>query len=78
MAMTCLPLSTAPPFIHNRFCIEFSFLFAGTKRRGQGLKGTLEKFSNYGKLMHRLAIGFFPKARLSITFDHYLQPVIDP
>ena len=70
--------SSAPPLIHNRFCRDFSILFPGTKRRGQGFKGTLEKFSNYGKLMHWLAIGFFPKARLSITFDRYLQPVIDP
>ena len=65
MAMNCL---------HR----DFSFLFPGTKRRGQGLKGTFEKFSNYGKLVHRLALGFFPKARLSITFDRYLQSVIYP
>jgi hypothetical protein len=48
MAMNCL---------HR----DFSFLFPGTKRRGQGLKGTLEKLSNYGKLVHRLALGFFQR-----------------
>jgi hypothetical protein len=70
--------SSAPPLIHRRFCRDFSFLFPGTKRRGQGLKETLEKFSNYGKLVHRLARNYFPKARLSITFDCYLQSVIYP
>ena len=57
----------------NRFCRDFYFLFPGTKIRGQGSKGTLEKFSNYGNLGHRLAPGFFPKAHLAITFNRYFS-----